>query len=84
MQVNRYNNPRSNRRLKKKSKVEAMILIAPVAKPELTHSDMFLALEKETRPEKSESDKFRKEKPLKQGSSAGGKEKLSRGSVPLI
>ena len=84
MQVNRYNNPRSKRKLKKKSKVEAMLMIQGVTAPDVTHSDMFLALEKETRPDQVESVKFKKEKPLKQGSTAGGKEKLARSSTPLI
>ena len=83
--LNRYLNPRSKRKLKAKAAIEAAQLIQGIVPPEITASDMFLALERVTDPIKVESSTFKKEKPLKTlGNAASGKQTLTRGSVCLV
>ena len=82
MCINRYNNHRSKRKLKAQAKIEAGLMLAPVPIKQ-DSSDYFLQLEREAAncdSERVESVRFKIEKPLKQGPTAGGKEQLTRTS----
>lgn len=84
--LNRYRNPRSKRKLKAKAKkqVDALFLV-DLSDKVMSEPDKVLQMELRAEPRiRVESTSFKKEKPLKEGNTAGGKQKLQRSSKPLI
>ena len=85
--INRYNNPHSNRSIKRRAKRMAEEACKLDMSTKVMDSSDFRRHEMEVNAplEKSEDTSFRKEKPLKETrTSAGGKQALVRGCIPLI
>lgn len=83
--IDPYKNPHSKRKQKRRAKVRAeQVCKLSLSTQVLDESDWFLQLECEVQGVRAESTTFKKEKALKPGDSARGKQKYQRASKPLI
>ena len=83
--IDPYKNPHSKRKQRRKARLRAeQACRLDLSTKVKDKSDWFLEMEQDTKSTRAESTEFKKEKKLRSGNSAGGKQKSQRASKPLI